>query len=57
MRSTNMCSKNVEDRWDKSDCPQVILDGAQPQYCSNSEVTASTVPQLTSNGQSFRYAS
>ena len=57
MRSTNTCSKNVEDRWDKSDCPQVIPDGAQPQCCSNSEVTASTVPQLTSDGQTFRYAS
>jgi hypothetical protein len=57
MRSTNTCSKNVEDRWDKSDCPQVILNGAQPQYCSNSEVTASTLPRLTSDEQTFRYAS
>ena len=49
MRSTNTCSKNVEDRWDKRNCPQVILDDAQPECCSNSEVTASTMPQLTSD--------
>jgi hypothetical protein len=35
MRSTNTCSKNVEDRWDKSDCPQVILNGAQPQLTTD----------------------
>ena len=56
MRSTNTCSKNVEDHWDKGHCPQLILDGAQLQCCSNSEVTASTMP-LTSDGQIFRYAS